>query len=126
MSSSPCALIVEDDAATREALAMLLAAEGHAAVTAANGRQALDYLRSAAVMPRLIVLDLMMPVMNGWEFLAERRGDPVLSAIPVLLFTAAGGIHKAEARDLGAAGILTKPIDADQLLAALGPFCQVA
>jgi CheY-like chemotaxis protein len=74
-------LIVEDDVATRASLVLLLQAEGYAADSVSDGRQALSYLRSHPP-PRLVVLDLLMPVMDGWQFLAKRQGDPHLAAVP--------------------------------------------
>jgi CheY-like chemotaxis protein len=66
-------LVVEDDADTRAGLVSFLEGEGFTVRGAANGREALDVLEGALVPPRLILLDLMMPVMDGWQFLAERR-----------------------------------------------------
>src|SRR4051794_32625764 len=76
-------LVVEDDASIRDALAQLLASEGYAVDTSENGARALDRLRSAAA-PDVIVLDLRMPVMDGWQFRAEQRRDPDLASIPVI------------------------------------------
>jgi CheY-like chemotaxis protein len=119
---STCALIVEDNAATREALALLLEAAGHAVATATDGRQALDYLR-AHQPPCLVLLDLMMPVMDGWQFLEERRRDPALAVIPVVLFTAADSVGPAYARRLGAEAVIHKPAEPDALLDVVGRYC---
>jgi len=86
-------LVIEDDEATREAVTLLLTSEGCDVLTAANGRAALEVLRNGA-RPDLIVLDLMMPVMDGWQFRAEQKRDPALSKIPVLVISAAGDVRR--------------------------------
>jgi CheY-like chemotaxis protein len=111
-------LIVEDDFACREALALLLRAEGYQTAQAADGREALAYLRGQPA-PRLILLDLMMPVMDGWQFLTERHRDPRLAAVPVVVFTAASGIDARAVRAMGAQDVVHKPADADDVLAAV-------
>ena len=115
---SPRILIVDDDAATRAAVALLLRLTGYETAEAADGQEALSYLR-ANPAPALILLDLMMPVMDGWQFLAERHSEPALTAIPVVIFTAAGGLESPALRALGAEDILHKPADPDELLAAV-------
>jgi CheY-like chemotaxis protein len=80
-------LVVEDDQPTRELLRRQLQADGWAVTEAANGRAALDALEREPE-PSLILLDLMMPVMDGFEFRAEQVRDPALAAIPVVVFTA--------------------------------------
>src|SRR5437879_4762765 len=83
-------VLVEDQDDFRELLAELLVIEGYAVEVAANGREA--YLRlKRAPLPDLILLDLMMPVMNGWGFLNARQSDPALAAIPVILLSAMDG-----------------------------------
>ena len=114
-------LIVEDNEGTREALALLLQTAGYTTAEVTNGREALTYLRSHEP-PRLVLLDLMMPVMDGWEFLRERRNDAALSAIPVVLFTAAGGLEGPAVSALGASDVLHKPANPDDLLAAVGRY----
>ena len=115
-------LIVEDDAATRSALALLLGREGYGVSQAANGGQALAYLRSAP-RPSLVLLDMMMPVMDGWQFLAARHQEPALAAPPVVVLTAASGMSPATARALGANDVLQKPVDADDLLDVVRRYC---
>jgi CheY-like chemotaxis protein len=116
-------LIVEDNEATRESLAFLLQSAGYATAEAADGREALDLLHTQEPPPRLILLDLMMPHMDGWQFLRERRKEPPLAEVPVVLFTAAGGIDAPAAWALGADDVLHKPADPDDLLAAVGRYC---
>jgi CheY-like chemotaxis protein len=115
-------LVVEDDTATRAALVLLLQAEGCAADSVPDGRQALAYL-SAHQPPRLILLDMMMPVMDGWTFLAERRKDQALAAVPVVIFTAASDVGRDYARGLGADAVLRKPADPEELMAVVARYC---
>jgi CheY-like chemotaxis protein len=107
-------LVVEDDAATREALAMILGAEGFTVVGAANGQEALGLLRDVP-RPDLILLDLMMPIMDGWQFRREQTLDPSLSAIPVVILSADGNVQQ-KAASLRAADYLQKPVDVENLL----------
>jgi CheY-like chemotaxis protein len=109
-------LVVEDDAQIRWLISELLTDEGYTVVEAANGQAALAYLHTAPDLPRLIILDLMMPIMNGWDFLRARQRDPVVQAIPVLVVSATPSIEASVAA-LGAQEALKKPIDLDRLVA---------
>lgn len=111
-------LIVEDDPSIREMLAAILEEEGHTVATAGQGQEALDYLSRAAKHPDIILLDLMMPVMTGWQFREAQRHIPALANIPVLVLSAKARL-RAEAAQLDAAAIITKPIDVAQLLATI-------
>jgi len=108
-------LLVEDDAGIRTTLGELLTDEGLVVTTASNGRQALQELRNAAA-PDVIVLDLMMPVMDGWEFRVEQRGDPALAEIPLVAMSAD---LSAKARAIAADGYVRKPIDFPTMLRLL-------
>jgi CheY-like chemotaxis protein len=108
-------LLVEDDFDLRDALIPILEHEGHHVVGAANGREALDQLRAGA-KPSLILLDLMMPIMNGAEFRAEQLRDPALASIPVVVVSADPAARR-KAEVMGAVGCLEKPMDIDALLA---------
>jgi CheY-like chemotaxis protein len=110
-------MIVEDDTALRESLVEVLAAEGFTIVEAENGRQALQFLRDEGVAPEVILLDLMMPVMSGWEFRKEQLGDPSISSIPVIVMSA------TEPRGISASAMLPKPFGIDTLLAAISRTC---
>jgi two-component system chemotaxis response regulator CheY len=107
-------LVVEDDADVRETLVLVLESEGFEVRAARDGREALEILR-AGFRPRLILLDLMMPVMNGWEFRAEMKNDPELAKIPVV-FVSALEPAPDRAASLEAAGFLHKPFDLEALL----------
>jgi CheY-like chemotaxis protein len=110
-------LIVEDDFDIREALTQILEEEGYVVRGAANGREALD-LVDDGVAPKLILLDLMMPVMNGWQFRAEQLKDPRIASVPVLVISADPQVQP-KAASLGVAGLLKKPIALDDLLEAV-------
>ena len=114
-------LIVEDDRDTREMLGRFLELEGFDVQTAANGELALKVLQDEG-RPSVIILDLMMPVMNGWQFRVAQQSDPNLSEIPVVVVTAAGVRDDIPA--ISADGWLSKPVDFDRLLATIGPLCQ--
>jgi CheY-like chemotaxis protein len=109
--SAPMVLVVDDEAGVRGSIAAELEASGYGVSTAPNGKVALEQAR--ATRPDLIVLDLVMPVMDGWQFLHVRRGDPTLAAVPVVVLTACA-VSLVE----GAAVLLRKPLDVDALLAA--------
>ena len=113
-------LVVEDNDDVREMMAVTLELEGHHAVTAANGREALDMLRRG-LEPSLILLDLMMPVMNGWDFKAAVEADPVLRDIPIVVVSAGAGESVARA---AAQAFVAKPIDVERLLAVVGDYCE--
>lgn len=110
---SPDVLLVEDDAAIREALAEVLDEEGYQVLTANHGAAALDHL-SAGCAPQVILLDLMMPVMDGWQFLSRLQAMPAWAPIPVIILSAV-----TDALPQGAHAALAKPLDLDALLGAL-------
>jgi CheY-like chemotaxis protein len=121
-SPVPHVLIVEDDLDIRDALSQILEEEGYTVVTAANGREALDMLRNGCPPPRLILLDLMMPVMNGWQFRAEQNADPSLRDIPVVIISADTHIRD-KAYQLGLREFFRKPIEISNLLQTLERYC---
>lgn len=110
-------LLVEDDPDVRAVLSLLLHEEGYLAVAVSNGQEALQYLQQGRT-PVLILLDLLMPVTNGWEFGEQLRQDPLLSQIPVVVLSGiADGAQKAIRLD--AAGVLAKPVRLSALREAL-------
>jgi CheY-like chemotaxis protein len=113
-------LLVEDDQMIRESLSDALQFEGFIVTTAENGADALEKLQQIK-HPCLILLDLMMPVMNGWEFLAYRQKDDVLITIPVAVVTAAAdnSIKKAG----GVQGVFKKPINISALFDWIKKYC---
>ncbi len=112
-------LIVEDDEDLREMMAHLLTLEGFEAATAANGREALEYLQTSR--PEVILLDLMMPVMDGWEFRRQQQADPNLAPVPVIVLSA---LDQARASNVDAAAFLKKPLDFDHLLDLVRAYCR--
>src|SRR5262245_37545381 len=107
--AAPRVLVVEDDLPTREALALVLRGEGLEVDAAADGATALGRLRSAAP-PGLVVLDLVLPALDGWALRAEMLLDPLLAAVPVLVCSGAPDLP-ARAAALRAAGVLVKPFE---------------
>ncbi len=113
-------LLVEDDAELRQSLCDLLQDAGFEVECAENGRVALTYLEDS-VAPCVVLLDLMMPVMNGWEFREAQSRNEKISGIPVVILTADGRAD-LKAETLGAVGYLRKPIQVDRLLGLLAQF----
>jgi len=107
-------LIVDDDHDLRQTLSEILNDEGYAVETAANGKEALDVLRRRRT-PRVVVLDLMMPVMDGWQFLDELRRDEALCRIPVIIISATNRCLRA----VGASEVLAKPLDYYKLVTSV-------
>jgi len=111
-------LVVDDDDTILGSLGGLLESEGYAVETAHDGREALDKL---ALMepPQLILLDLKMPVMDGWEFLSERSRDAASLKVPIVLLSGLPFIPNAP----GVSDFLSKPINPSRLLACVRRFC---
>ena len=114
-------LMVEDDLDIRENLTEFLISEGYAVQTAADGQQALDFLREASDLPQVILLDLRMPNMDGFRFRAEQEKDARLALIPVILMTADAQIEAEKIR-IGAKAYVKKPIDIEALAEMLRAF----
>jgi CheY-like chemotaxis protein len=119
--SAPPVLVVEDDAAILQALTDAIGAEGYRVETATNGLEALEKLRWG-LRPCLIVLDMQMRLMTGWEFRSEQRKDPALAQIPVVAMTA-GRWKDIDLRDFVAR--IDKPIALDDLRALLRDHCKI-
>jgi CheY-like chemotaxis protein len=114
-------LVVEDDAACRQAMKGVLEMVGYGVACAANGREALDHLRRAA-QPSVILLDLSMPLMTGWEFRHEQQHDPALAGIPVVLLSGEPNLPQI-ASSLQAASYFSKPVELDGLLESVRFLC---
>ncbi len=105
--------VIDDDEDIREVLSQVLTARGYLVDTAAGGSEALARLRSGPP-PALILLDLRMPGMSGWEFRREQRRDPAIADIPVVILSGGAG-SPMERMTLDAADVLYKPVDLDEL-----------
>ena len=112
MPESHLILVVEDDDELRHTLVELLEEEGYRTLEAANGRSALDLLARQSELPALILLDLMMPVMNGWEFRHAMLGKS-FESVPTVVLTASRELEK---RPIQAPYVLQKPIHVAELL----------
>jgi CheY-like chemotaxis protein len=113
------ALIVEDDADLRSAIIETLTEAGFRVAGAADGREALFRLRTAS-RPRVLLVDLMMPVMSGWALVETLRAQPAFADLPVLVITAVGpfwGWPESAAR------VLRKPLRLDDLIDAVSNYC---
>jgi len=115
-SAHPTILIAEDDVGLRDIVAEILESSGYDVVAADDGRQALDYLASAARAPAAVLLDLMMPVASGWDCLDALRADDRLWSIPVVVMS------ELDEAPIGADLFLKKPFRIDELLATIDHF----
>jgi CheY-like chemotaxis protein len=111
--------VVEDDVDTRDMLGRFLELEGFRVELASNGKQALERLQSG-VNPCVILLDLMMPVMDGWQFRRQQIQNQELAAIPVIVVSAAGRDRMSE---IDANAYLSKPVDLELLLERVSYYC---
>jgi CheY-like chemotaxis protein len=118
-TQEPCVLIVEDDDGARDALADCLELEGFSVASARNGKEALDYLHRAP-LPKVILLDLFMPVMTGWEFRDAQKKDAAIADIPVVVVTA---FSAGVTRQIDAAVVMHKPLDLDRLVTVIRDYC---
>jgi CheY-like chemotaxis protein len=115
-----CVLIVEDDPDIREFMQFLLTASGYETMTAANGREALERMRQRT--PCMVLLDLMMPVMDGFDFRAHQLREPDLAPVPVLCLTAM--FDASYVTERLAVPCLNKPVSVDRLLTEVEEHCQ--
>ena len=121
MGTTKRVFVIEDDADTREMLGQVLEIEGYEVTLAGDGQDALRRLRTEPP-PRVILLDLMMPGMNGWQFRGEQQRDPALAVIPVVVLSGDDGVER-KATALGVSGYLRKPIDLGTLLETISRYC---
>lgn len=118
----PNILVVDDDFGIREVLGELLGDAGYETVAAGDGDEALRYLAGAPVLPCVILLDLMMPVMTGWEFRLAQQADPRLAPIPVVALSARQSVRH-ETYTITVDAFMNKPVDLDQLLELVAGYC---
>jgi len=115
-------MIVEDDRDVRDSLVEILEDNGYSPLAASNGKEALERLRATPRKPCLVLLDIMMPVMDGWGFRAEQRVDPNLESIPVVVLTAHANAEQA-AQQMQASAFLKKPVTLEALLSTVQRYC---
>ncbi len=118
-------LVVDDDKNVRDLIRAVLSGQGYKTAVAVNGKEALAYLKKSSRPPGLILLDLMMPVMTGWEFRKVQQSDPALASIPVAIITGLTGVED-KALAIGAVDVLTKPSRVEALTSLVSRFCSIA
>ena len=114
-------LLVDDDYDSCEALAEFLSLRGHGVQCATNGSEALQLLADTQDPPALIFLDLMMPELDGWSFLAERAKNPLLAEVPVVIISGCAEVTE-KAKEAGAVAVLRKPVEPQTLLRVVEHF----
>ncbi|MEP6652423.1 MAG: response regulator [Myxococcales bacterium] len=122
MTQQPRVLVVEDDETIRETVVEFLDEEGYPAVGAVHGRDGLAKLAALNPLPRLILLDLMMPVMDGRSFREQQLREPTLAAIPVIVLSALVDSSN-QASQMNVAGHLKKPFSLADLMALVREHC---
>jgi len=113
--SSDIVFLIEDDQDIRSSIVEILSDEGFQTEWASNGEEALAKLRKVPIKPKLILLDLKLPIKNGYQFRIEQRLDPELAEIPVVVISADGPL-KEKMQQFGADELLNKPIEIEDLL----------
>jgi CheY-like chemotaxis protein len=121
-SQNKCVLVVDDEPAINQLFAHLLRRNGYEVIQASNGQEALAQLAKASRPVSLIILDVAMPVMDGFEFRAIQRETPQIAHIPALVITSRQSFEK-DIRFMKAAAYLKKPIEADLLLETVELHC---
>ncbi|HXU81947.1 MAG TPA: response regulator [Polyangia bacterium] len=114
-------MVVEDDTDIRETVAELLVEEGYRVTTATSGRDALEHLTAAPTLPDLVLLDLMMPIMDGWTFYDHLQKEARLATLPIVVISADANVHEKAAR-LKPLACLRKPVGIDELLSVVARF----
>jgi DNA-binding response OmpR family regulator len=114
-------LLIDDDLRFRQALTRALSIEGYEVESAANGAEGLEWLNRCTTLPELIVLDLVMPVLDGWRFLTVRANDPRIAKVPVVIISSADGNDK-RGELACAAAVLGKPFRIEALLDVVEEF----
>jgi CheY-like chemotaxis protein len=119
-STPKTVLVIDDDHDIRDLLVLILQTNGYQAAGVSNGKEAISYLRKTSP-PSLILLDLMMPIMDAWEFRKAQQSDPKIGQIPVVLLSATDEVGE-QVGPLCADSYLRKPIDFGQLLETVGRY----
>ncbi len=114
-------LIVDDDEVIRPVWTKMLQRAGHQVMSASRAQEALDYLRQAQPLPNLILLDLMMPTMDGLQFLKELKQEPLLANVPVIVISGAE-LERSRFAPFGIVSYLQKPFTLKELLATVAQF----
>jgi CheY-like chemotaxis protein len=114
-------LVVEDDNAIRLSLTELLSNEGYDVSSVSNGQEALDLLAKGELLPSIILLDLMMPLMDGFSFRKKQIADPRIKDMPVIIMSADGNVQE-KLKEVGGKAYIRKPIDIDVLLKTIESF----
>lgn len=120
MTANGQVLVIDDEPTIRETVALALGSEDIPVQVAGDGAEALRILRDG-YRPDVILLDLMMPGMNGWEFRREQQADPAIADIPVVVFSGAGEAD-LHARQMGAHASLSKPVTLEMLVGTVRRF----
>ena len=105
-------LVVEDESYLCELLSDVIESEGHTARKASNGLEALELMKERK--PQLVLLDLMMPIMDGWEFMDAVKANPQWDGVPIVIITAIYDVKRTQ-EETGARAVITKPFDIDQI-----------
>jgi CheY-like chemotaxis protein len=116
-------VIVDDDADTREAIRTLLEDQGYRTAEASDGHEALAMVQQPRFKAALLLLDLMMPTMDGWQLRARLRADPDLAAIPIVIMTAHSAMLRALVNAEPQTPVMRKPLDFDRLLEIVATYC---
>lgn len=120
MDRNKSILIIDDDPDVTESLVFLLNAEGYSCATSSNGLAAIEYLEKNP-LPKLILLDLMMPIMDGYQFHMVQQQDVELAQIPTILLTA--GTIDRRIEDMKIANFFPKPVPVEELMLAINQYC---
>lgn len=123
MNSNPYIMIVEDSIDISEILCRLYESEGYNVILAKHGGDAIEKLKTVSKLPCVILLDLMMPVMDGYRFCVEQKKDMRLAEIPVVIMTADANA-KEKSVEVGASGYIRKPVEIETLLEVAAKYCR--
>jgi CheY-like chemotaxis protein len=119
--AAACVLVVEDDNDIRETVAELLLEEGYQVRSAASGQDALEWLRREELLPDVVLLDLMMPIMDGWTFYDHLQQEARWASLPIVVISADANVQEKAAR-MKPIACLRKPVGIDELLAVVARF----